>query len=75
VTPSAALLAASERVLRAVTPLPLYARADFVRLHGERFALVELEIIEPGLYFRMDADAPERFAQALDAHMRAVGRS
>jgi hypothetical protein len=75
VTPSAALLAASERVLRAVTPLPLYARADFVRLHGERFALVELELIEPGLYFRMDADAPERFAQALDAHLRAVGRS
>ena len=64
------LRAAGDIALRALDSVPLYARADFVRAnHGDGFWLMELELIEPSLYLRMDAEAPERFAQAL--HERA----
>ncbi len=50
----------------------LYVRADFVRANDEpdTFWLMELELVEPSLYLRMDAEAPRRFAAALDARMR-----
>jgi glutathione synthase/RimK-type ligase-like ATP-grasp enzyme len=61
---------AGATALRALDSVPLYARADFVRAnHFLGFWLMELELIEPSLYLRMDAGAPERFAQAL--HERA----
>ena len=61
---------AGDIALRALDSVPLYARADFVRANdGDGFWLMELELIEPSLYLRMDARAPERFAQAL--HERA----
>ena len=61
---------AGDTALRALDSIPLYARADFVRAnHDDGFWLMELELIEPSLYLRMDVDAPERFAQAL--HGRA----
>jgi glutathione synthase/RimK-type ligase-like ATP-grasp enzyme len=57
---------AGDNALRALDSVPLYARADFVRTnHGRGFWLIELELIEPSLYLRMDAGAPERFARAL----------
>ena len=64
---------AGDTALRALDSVPLYARADFVRAnHGGGFWLIELELIEPSLYLRMDAGAPERFAQAL--HERVSDR-
>jgi len=57
---------AGDIALRALDCVPLYARADFVRANqGGDFWLMELELIEPSLYLRMDVDAPQRFAQAL----------
>jgi glutathione synthase/RimK-type ligase-like ATP-grasp enzyme len=70
VTPEPALLAAARAALAAAGPAPLYARADLVRVDGG-FALMELELIEPSLYLRTDADAPERFAAAIDLFLRA----
>jgi glutathione synthase/RimK-type ligase-like ATP-grasp enzyme len=68
----AELLAAGAAALRAIGEPPLYARADFVRaVGGSGFWLMELELIEPALYLRMDPLAPMRFAQAL--HARATG--
>jgi glutathione synthase/RimK-type ligase-like ATP-grasp enzyme len=70
VTPDAALRAAGDVALAALNDVPLYARADFVRANGRGgFWLMELELVEPGLYLRMDAGAPERFARALDARL------
>ena len=66
VTPEAELLAAGEAVLRALDALaetPLYVRIDFVR-HRGRLLLMELELIEPSLYFPYDAESPRRFAEA-----------
>lgn len=66
-----ALFEASRRALATVTPTPLYARADFVR-NGDGYLLMELELIEPALYFRMDESAPARFADALVSWMAQV---
>jgi hypothetical protein len=49
----------------------LYARVDFVRDDKDEFCLMELELIEPALYLRMDADAPERFAKAVNERFTA----
>ena len=43
------------------------SRLDFVRGPGGDMLLMELELIEPSLYLRMDAASPARFARALDA--------
>ena len=47
-------------------PPPLYARIDFVRDDEGDFRVMEMELIEPSLYLRMDPEAPMRFAHAID---------
>ena len=70
VKPDDALRAAGDAALSAIGEAPLYARADFVRSNdGAIFWLMELELIEPSLYLRMDEHAPKRFADAI--HKRA----
>lgn len=66
VEPVLELLKAGDSVMQLIKPTPLYARIDFVR-DQEDLALMELELIEPSLYLRMDEEAPQRFAQAVDA--------
>jgi hypothetical protein len=70
VAASRELVIAGEQVMAAIGQVPLYARADFVRLEGGGHALMELELIEPALYLRMDEGAPWRFARALDKRCR-----
>ena len=66
-----ALLRTAQVVLEALGEVPLYARVDLVRAtEGSDFWLMELELIEPSLYFRMDPPAAARFARALDARVR-----
>jgi glutathione synthase/RimK-type ligase-like ATP-grasp enzyme len=67
---SVALEETARNVMRLVDPPPAYARADFVRDADGRFLLMELELIEPSLYLRMDPRAPERFAAAFDRYAR-----
>jgi len=67
-----ALKALAETVLSGVSPRPVYARADFVRGPDDRFLLMELELNEPSLYFRVDPASPARFAAALDAAFEAT---
>ena len=61
----AALVETARHVLGVVSPQPVYVRADFVRGAGGRFLLMELELIEPALYFRTDPGSAARFASAL----------
>jgi glutathione synthase/RimK-type ligase-like ATP-grasp enzyme len=70
IEPGEKLLWAGEKVLRQIGQELLYTRVDFVRDGQNDFALMELELIEPALYFRMDKDSPERFAKAVDEWMR-----
>ncbi len=44
----------------------LYARIDLIRDAHDEFLLMEAELIEPGLYLRMEEGISERFAQAVD---------
>jgi len=65
--PDAQLLAAGDRAVTAIGDPPLYARADLVRANDDNdFWLIELELVEPSLYLRMDDQSPQRFAKALD---------
>jgi glutathione synthase/RimK-type ligase-like ATP-grasp enzyme len=69
------LLALGAHVLNSLDVTPLYARVDFVRANDANgHWLMELELIEPSLYLRMDAEAPERFAKALHERV-ATGRN
>ncbi len=64
VTPEPALRAMGDAAIAAVGSKLLYARADFVR-SGDSFRVMELELVEPGLYLRSDSGAPDRFADAI----------
>jgi glutathione synthase/RimK-type ligase-like ATP-grasp enzyme len=67
VTPDAATRAAAERCLAAIGEPLLYARIDLIRLADGRMAVMEVELIEPSLYFDQDPAAASRFANALHA--------
>jgi glutathione synthase/RimK-type ligase-like ATP-grasp enzyme len=69
---SAELRHSADRVMAGLAPTPLQARIDLVRLESGALALMELELIEPSLYFRMDERSPAAFADALE---RALTRS
>lgn len=63
----AELRAAGDRAVAAIGEPLLYARVDLVRANeGDGFWLIELELVEPSLYLRTDADAARRFAAAID---------
>jgi hypothetical protein len=70
IVPEQTLLQAGANVMRLVKPMPVYARADFVRGPDGRFLVMELELIEPSMYLRMDPDAPRRFAEAFDRYVQ-----
>lgn len=63
VEPEPTLLKAADKALAAIPGNTLYARIDLIRVDGE-FQIMELELIEPSLYFNMDAQSPARFANA-----------
>ncbi len=67
-----ALRDAGDVALRAIGAVPpLYVRADFVRANDTTsYWLMEMELIEPSLYLRMDTGAPDRFAHALHNRLR-----
>lgn len=74
VRPEPALRNAADELLQLVDPEPMYARVDFVRGPDGRFLLMELELVEPSMYLRMDENAPRRFAEAFDDYVsRALG--
>ncbi len=60
---SPALISQAQAVLDKVESRLLYARVDGIERNG-LFFLMELELIEPFLFFGYDADAPGRFAHA-----------
>lgn len=54
----------AQKALLAMPCEALYARVDLVRQKGE-WAIMELELIEPSLYFNLDEQSPLRFVEAL----------
>jgi hypothetical protein len=70
VIPEPSLLQSGDGVMNLVKPEPVYARVDFVRGPDEQFLLMELELVEPSMYLRMDSKAPARFAEAFDRYVK-----
>lgn len=69
VEPEEKLLKTARAMREMIDPEPLYTRADYVRTADNSFALMELELIEPSLYFNMDPESPKRFAKVFDEWM------
>jgi glutathione synthase/RimK-type ligase-like ATP-grasp enzyme len=69
--PDEEMIAVADGVMRSLDQRTLQARVDIVRRADGRWALMELELIEPSLYFRMHEAAPERFADAVLAWLAA----
>lgn len=67
VEPPADVRAAADRALESIGESLLQARIDLVRLEDGTPALMEAELIEPSLYFRMHPDAPRNFADAVES--------
>lgn len=63
--PDAEAFAAAESVLGAIAHPLLYARVDLIRDLDGRWALIEVELIEPDLYLGYAPDAGARFARAV----------
>ncbi len=69
IQPSPALMQAAENAMQTLPEKVLYARIDLVEFQGD-YHLMEIELIEPSLYFNLDKNAAPRFAQAFDDWMR-----
>lgn len=63
-TPSSALVALGNDILGKIPDDLLYARVDVVN-HRGRFLLMELELIEPSLYFRTHEGSSQNFLKAM----------
>lgn len=72
VNPEPSLKNETENILSKLSTTPLYARVDFVRTSSDDFALMELELIEPSLYFNLDEKSSERFVNAFVERMNSL---
>ena len=63
VQPSDEMLTQARHTMASMPDDALYARIDLLRC-GDEFAVMEIELIEPSLYFNMDEHAAQCFADA-----------
>ena len=68
--PADDLIQCGEQTFDAIEQTLLYGRVDLVRLSDESLAVIEVELIEPSLYFTYDEQSPKRFAHAFDQMTR-----
>jgi glutathione synthase/RimK-type ligase-like ATP-grasp enzyme len=68
-TPSAGEIASATEIIKSVGLDTVYARVDAVRWRGE-YHLMELEILEPELFFRFSQGGMDRFAAAVRARLK-----
>ena len=70
VDPSPSMRRAADNAVKAIGQELLYARVDLVSDANGNFLLMELELIEPALYFRMDERSTMFFAEQFDRRMQ-----
>ncbi len=71
IQPTNAIRQLADRAVAAIIEPTLYARVDIVLLGDGSPAVIELELIEPSLYFPYDKESPWRFARAVDQLLRS----
>lgn len=64
-TPNQEQITFAQSVVKAAPELPIYARVDIFRDNGGDWALAELEIFEPELWFRLNPSAATTLALAI----------
>jgi glutathione synthase/RimK-type ligase-like ATP-grasp enzyme len=64
IEPTNAMQTLAQETLQALPYDALYARIDMLDTK-DGLAIIEVELIEPSLYFNMDDESPKRFAQAI----------
>ncbi len=72
VSPTNKMKQTAESILGLIPETPLYARIDLVRDDSDEFCLMELELIEPALYLRMNENAAGIFAETVDSFLKAA---
>ncbi|MFZ1519283.1 MAG: hypothetical protein WAU11_10935 [Ignavibacteriaceae bacterium] len=72
VIPTEQQITIGKNIIDKLAVLPLYGRTDLVRTADNDFALMELEAIEPSLYFNMDEQSPIKFTKAFIEKMKSV---
>lgn len=63
--PTAEQIELAERAMACCLPVPAYGRVDMVQIAPRRYAVMELELIEPELWLRYHPPAAVPFAQAI----------
>lgn len=64
-SPSKEEMAFAEKAVAACHPHPYYARVDIIRDNNDQLAVIELEMIEPELWFRLKPKAANELASAV----------
>ncbi len=58
-------IAFAEKAVAACDPQPVYARVDTVRNHEHELAIMEIELVEPELFFRFNRSAAISLAESI----------
>lgn len=59
----------AESAIAVCNPKPLYGRVDIIRDNNDQLAIMELELIEPELFFRFHRPAASALAQAIKEYI------
>ncbi|WP_199611462.1 ATP-grasp domain-containing protein [Flocculibacter collagenilyticus] len=68
-TPNQEQIAFAEAAIAACSPQPLYARVDIIEDNNGQLAIMELELIEPELFFRFNHDAAHQLATTVKQYL------
>jgi len=68
-SPPAGLIEEAARTLASLPSVPLYARVDGIA-RDDAFVLMELELIEPNLFFALAPGSADRLAQGIERRLR-----
>lgn len=64
-------IAFAEKAVSLCQPQPMYARVDIIRDNWGELALIEMELIEPELWFRMAPEAAKVLARGIDRLLKS----
>ncbi|MDA9809550.1 ATP-grasp domain-containing protein [Flavobacteriales bacterium] len=62
ITPSKEIIDLAEKAIKKLNPTPLYCRVDVILNNQNKAVIIELELIEPELWFRFKITAAEKLA-------------
>ena len=60
INPSKDLIALAEKTIQKLKPIPFYSRVDIILNNENSPVIMELELIEPELWFRFKVDAAKK---------------